>query len=194
MAKASFVNGESVSLTVCDGSGLLTTYVFTFDTTGGGVPVGTTQVNISGATTAADVAAILLTAINSQLSTYIGVADHGAGLLALTTRPESGINGIPPYFFGLTNNTITETVANAGFVVTGFLGGVMYETFSVTADPSGRYFVCPRNQTCSSFRISIQDAVSDAAPLGDSFNLDSISLLVGVKKNLARLPAAQKLA
>lgn len=86
--------------------------VYEFDTAGDGVTAGRIQVNISGATTAADVATILRTAILAN-QPAIAVVNAGSGVLNLTHNwPGVGAN-----------NTITENVVNAGHTVSGFTGG-----------------------------------------------------------------------
>src|SRR5262245_19454641 len=60
VAKANHVDGETV--TIHDGYG---SRIFEYDVTGNGVTAGRVAVDISGATDAASVGAILVTAINS---------------------------------------------------------------------------------------------------------------------------------
>lgn len=189
VAKASIVNGETVTIQALSGAtGTPYSGVFTFDTTGGGVPAGTVQVNISTDVTAAQVAARLATAITTF---FLGDFTVSAPASIITLTAAWSLT----YLYSVSNLTITETVANAGFTVTGLSGGFSYETVGLTSlvglDGSGRYFVCPKRQDCTSFRVTISD---DSTANYDTFNLDGMSLLVGVKKNLARLPLAQRLA
>lgn len=97
VAKASMADTDI--MTINDGT---TTVTYEFDTAGNGVTGGRVQVNISGASTAASVAAILKTAINANQS-YIAVTDNLDGTLSLAATSKSII--------------MTETVANAGFLV-----------------------------------------------------------------------------
>lgn len=110
IAKADFVDGET--LTIGDGTHSV---VFEFDVAGNGVTPGRTAVDISGATTAASVAVILDAAING-ITTGLTVTstDNLDGTLSL----ENDATG------ALGNVVITETVANAGFLVSGMSGGV----------------------------------------------------------------------
>lgn len=108
--KADFVDGET--LTLDDGVNAAT--VFEFDVNGTGVSGGNVQVDISGATTAIDVAAILHTAIN-------GV---GAGLAITSTNPGTGTLNLQNDATGSTGNVaIADTVADVDFTHTGMTGG-----------------------------------------------------------------------
>jgi hypothetical protein len=97
VAKASMADTDI--MTINDGT---TTVTYEFDTAGNGVTGGRVQVNISGATTAASVAVILKAAIEAN-QTYITVTHDGLGVLTLASTTK--------------NITLTETVANAGFLV-----------------------------------------------------------------------------
>ncbi len=108
--KANYTAGFSDFMTIPDGFTVPIRYYF--DTIGAGGGTGT-QVNISGATTAADVAAILLTAIQATQPYTFTAVNTGAGLLTLTHNHQG--TG--------TNATVTENVANAGHTVSGFTGG-----------------------------------------------------------------------
>lgn len=104
--KADLIDGETLTIG---------TVVFEFDVNGTGVTAGRTQVNVSGATTAAEVAAILHTAIN-------GV---GAGLLITSTDNLDGTLDLEADVAGVAGNlAISDTVADTDFVVTGMAGGV----------------------------------------------------------------------
>jgi len=118
VAKASYTaSTDYITLTAPDG----TTYAFWFDTTGGdSEPAGSSgadnsyQVDISGDTSAADVAATLEGVIDSN---SIGVdADDsaGSGQVDLT---------VDEYGFEGNDWAIAETVGDAGFTVTAFSGG-----------------------------------------------------------------------
>ena len=117
VAKADLVDGET--LTISDGTHSV---VFEFDVTGDGVTSGRTAVDVSAATTAADVAAVLHGVING-ITTGLTVTstDNLDGTLDLQ-NDATGVLG---------NVTITETVVNAGFLVTGMSGGVD-ENFGLT--------------------------------------------------------------
>jgi hypothetical protein len=110
IAKTNFVDGET--LTISDGTHTAT--IFEFDKDGGGVAGGHVQVDISGATTAADVAAILVTAINGVTTTLtVTATDNMDGTIALAADAKDTTHNV----------TITETVANASFLVSGMSGG-----------------------------------------------------------------------
>ncbi len=108
-AKANYIDTDYMAIP----DALLGTKVYEFDTAGDGASGGRIAVNISGATTAANVAAILKTAIEASQGTLI-VTDAGSGVLTLAHKI-AGVIG---------NVTITENVANAGHTVAGLTGGV----------------------------------------------------------------------
>lgn len=111
VAKASLVDGETV--TIQDDQA---TYVFEFDVAGDGVSAGNIQVNVSTDTTADDVGVRLNTAINNSAIRITSVTDAAAGTTdRLILRADKAGTGF--------NNTITETVAAAGFTVSGMSGG-----------------------------------------------------------------------
>lgn len=117
VAKASCVDGDNFTI------GAVTFY---FDESGAYTPAGgygatKVRLNVSGATTAADCAAIGVTAINA--SAALCKAVHISGGLVLLIATTSGVAG---------NSTITESVANAGFLVSGLTGGRDASTFSTT--------------------------------------------------------------
>ncbi len=109
VAKASMADTDYMTI----GDGIQVAKLYEFDTAGDGVTAGRVQVNISASVTAADVAAVLKTAIEAN-NPAIAVTDAGSGVLNLAHK----IAGT------LGNVTITENVANAGFLVTGMTGGV----------------------------------------------------------------------
>lgn len=110
VAKANLVDGETV--TIGDGTN---TKVFEFDVNGTGVTAGRVQVNVSAASTAADVAALLHAAINGVTT----------GLLVTSVDNLDGTLDLVADVAGAAGNvSITDTVANAGFSVTGMAGGV----------------------------------------------------------------------
>lgn len=108
VTKANFADSDYMTID----DGCQTAVVYEFDTAGDGVTAGRVQVNISGDTTAADCAATLATAIGAN-QPAITVTDNGDGTLSLAHN-FPGTAG---------NKTITENVANAGFLVSGLSGG-----------------------------------------------------------------------
>lgn len=115
VAQANFVDGETFVLD----DGETPPITFHIDQTGtytpgGGYDATNIQVDISGDTTADDVAATALTAINGVASLKITAGAATAGLQPLTAD-EVGAQA---------NNAILETVADAGFIVTGLSNGV----------------------------------------------------------------------
>lgn len=121
VAKASFDDNDTVTI----GDGVNAPKIYEFDFAGDGVTAGSVQVNISGATTAADCAAILKTAIEANQPLFT-VVNAGAGLLNLTHK-----------LYGTVGNvTITENVTDAGFLVTGMSGGTNASTANAAADPA----------------------------------------------------------
>ncbi len=103
LAKASYVDTDF--MTIIDEYGLAK--LFEFDTAGDGVTAGRIQVNISADTTAADVAARLVTAIVANCP-WLTVLDNVDGTIDLThKRPGVAGNEV----------IITDDVANAGHVV-----------------------------------------------------------------------------
>lgn len=108
--KADLIDGETV--TIDDGTNTPT--VFEFDVNGTGVAGSNVQVNVSSDTTAIQVAARLHAAIN-------GV---GGTLTVTSTNPGTGTLNLVNDAPGATGNeTITDTVADTDFVVTGMAGG-----------------------------------------------------------------------
>lgn len=103
--------------TINDGLG--TTIVFTFRT----VPVVLFDVPFTGADTAAVVAASIAATINAQ--TYLSISavvdPVDATIVNLTHTKETATGNV----------AVTEAVANAGFLVTGMVGGVGTE-FAIT--------------------------------------------------------------
>ena len=105
--KANYVDTDY--MTISDGINPAVRYEF--DTAGDGASSGV-AVNISGATTAVDVAGILRTAIIAN-QPGLEVTDNADGTLTITHR-WPGVGG---------NNTMTENVTNAGHTVSGLSGG-----------------------------------------------------------------------
>jgi len=107
VAKALLVSGELVTLT--DTAGVAAN--FEFDTTGGGVTPGNVQVDVSGDTTASDVATTLQAAVAGD-AIEVTAVKVGDGVNFTQDKP--GTAG---------NTTIVETVADVGFLSSGFSGG-----------------------------------------------------------------------
>lgn len=106
VAKASLIdNTDTITLTNAAGVGT----TFAFDVDGGGVPSGT-PVNISGDTTADDVAATLAGVIDGTT----GFAAVAVGAVVTVTQSDPGATG---------NYAIVENVVNGSFTVTGFING-----------------------------------------------------------------------
>lgn len=116
VAKASHVDAETVTLN--DGYGAL---VFEYDVTGNGVTAGRVNVDISAATDAASVGVILAAAINASTTKH---AD-GTGFAMTAVHTGTGLVYVWSENFGTVGNkTITETVADVGFTVSGLSGAV----------------------------------------------------------------------
>ena len=107
VAKANLIDGET--FTISDGT---TAKVFEFDVDGGGVGGSNVQVNVSGVTTAIEVAGVAHTAIN------------GATFNVTSTNPGTGTLTLANDASGSTGNVaITDTVTNSGFTHIGMGGG-----------------------------------------------------------------------
>lgn len=109
VAKASLVDTDYITI----GDGVTPAKLYEFDTAGDGVTAGRIQVDISTDTTAAQVAARLKTAIEANQPLFT-VTDNADGTLTITHK----IPGV------VGNSTITENVANAGFLVVGLSNGL----------------------------------------------------------------------
>lgn len=109
VAKVNYVDTDYMTV----GDGFSAPKEYEFDTAGDGVTSGRIQVNISGATSAADVAATLKTAINTAQPSF-SVVDNADGTLSLEHKMVGAIGNV----------TMTENVADAGHLVTGMSGGV----------------------------------------------------------------------
>lgn len=117
VAKASLVDGDNFTLP--------TGHQFWFDVGGAYTPAGgydatNVRLNVSGATTAESVAAIIKTAINASASTTKAITTDGAGKLLLAETVGGSAK----------NGAIVEAVANAGFLVQGMWGGLDANAFS----------------------------------------------------------------
>lgn len=106
--QANIIDGELVTLPDAGG----TDVIFEFDQTGTNTPApGNIEVDVSGDTTANDVAVTLASVINAQPE-FTAPAPGAAVVAVSQADPGTGGNG-----------TITEGVADAGFLVSGFAGG-----------------------------------------------------------------------
>lgn len=110
VAQANLVDGETFVLD--DGTNPAVT--FEYDVAGDGVGGGNVQINVSGDTTADEVRDTTITAINGAGSLNISAANGGAGRVRVY-NDNVGTAG---------NQTITESVADAGFTVSGMSGGM----------------------------------------------------------------------
>lgn len=108
VAKAFLFDADYLTI----GDGLSAPKLYELDVTGDGVTAGRIQVNVSTDTTAATVAARLRTAILAN-QPALSVTDNADGTLTVA-HLISGTVG---------NVTMTENVANAGFLVTGLANG-----------------------------------------------------------------------
>jgi hypothetical protein len=109
VAKANLLDAETFTLS--DGYDSET---FEFDVDDDGVTGGNVEVDVVADTTDIQVATRMVSAINGT-SLYITAANSGGTSATVTlTQDRGGTRG---------NTTITETVANAGFVATSFTGG-----------------------------------------------------------------------
>jgi hypothetical protein len=106
--KANYLDGETHTI----GDGMSVAKVYEFDVTPNGVTAGRVAVDISGATTAAQVATILVAAIVANQPS-ITPTDNGDGTIDLEHN-WAGAGG---------NITQSNTVANAGHTHTGLSGG-----------------------------------------------------------------------
>jgi hypothetical protein len=123
VAKASLLDNQTFTIN----DGVNTAVVFEFKVTGGYVRTGTdTTVDVSGATDAASVAAIIRTAINGVTTALAVTAGTVVGAVVPLTNDA----------YGAYNTAITDTVVNAGFVCTGMSGGAIFTpTSTYTAIP-----------------------------------------------------------
>lgn len=108
VAKASLVDTDYFTID----DGVDTPVIYELDVTGDGVTSGRTRIDVSSATTSTSVATIVAAVITAT-QTRLVVADNEDGTLSLHHK-RCGIVG---------NVSITENVANAGFLVTGMSGG-----------------------------------------------------------------------
>jgi hypothetical protein len=118
VAVANLVDAETFTIT--DGYGVA--WVFEFDVNGTGVTAGRIQVNVSTDTTDAHVKDRIITAINSATLTVAGKKE------VFTVEAVSGGTAVVNLRATVSgtdwNKTITETVVDAGFTVTGMSGAI----------------------------------------------------------------------
>lgn len=107
VAFANLIDTETVTLTDAGGNAI----EFEFDTLGNGIVGAGVQVNVSGDTTANDVAVTLAAVIDARAE-FVSPVPGGA--VVGVTQADPGVGG---------NTAIAEAVADAGFTVTGFAGG-----------------------------------------------------------------------
>lgn len=124
--KANYADTDYMTI----GDGMNPDVLYEFDTAGNGVTAGRVQVNISGATTAAQVAAILRTAILAN-QPGLSVVDNTDGTLSLTHN-WPGAGG---------NVAMTENVANAGHTVAGMSGGAAPAAGAISTDTTQKLMV-----------------------------------------------------
>lgn len=122
---AQLVDGETFTLD----DGVNTASVFEFDVAGDGVTGGNVAVDVSSITTADEVRDAIISAINGLDPSIflIDAADGGAATVDLE-NPRVGNSG---------NTTSSDTVVDAGFVVTNMAGGVDYPTQFPDANGEG---------------------------------------------------------
>lgn len=128
VANASMADGDYVTI----GDGINPAILFEYDKSADGVTSGRTSW-AAGASSATDVAVTLKNAINTAMPALL--ATNVAGVVTVTHR-WPGAGG---------NITITENVANAGFLVTGMSGGAdsaANASASLTATTTVKLFKC----------------------------------------------------
>jgi hypothetical protein len=167
VAQADLVDGESFVIP----DGITTPRRFWIDESGTYTPVGgynatNIRLDLSAATTAEDCAQVFKTAINAIAADYRvkATTSNGTGLMSLVNEV-TGTQG---------NVTITESVANAGFLVVGMTGGA--------------------NATVDEFKIKarVQAAggrdgnseISDADYIGQLWDVDASPFLRAVGRNM----------
>lgn len=111
---ASLVDGEKFTLN----DGVNPATVFEFDS-GGGVSGANVAVAFTGGDSAGTVRDAVIAAINGVVGALLITASIGGASVVTLTADRSGTVG---------NQTVTETVADAGFIVTGMSGGTSATT------------------------------------------------------------------
>jgi hypothetical protein len=139
IAKASFLDNETFTLD--DG---LRAVVFAFHKTGAYVPVtGEVEVDIQTDVTSDDVRDRIITAINGVAGFNITASNGGVATVDLV-NDLGGTGG---------NNTISDTVANAGFTHTGMSGGTLSTCIEIAANVSVLTDVAVENLVISENRL-----------------------------------------
>lgn len=126
VAPGSIVDGET--FTIFDGVNSPVT--FEFDTVPDGVVAGNVVVDISAALDADDVRDAIVTAVNAE-------AAAGTLLITATGTVAAQVDLLHARTGTVGNQAITETVADAGFVVSGMSGGTDDVTLTVNDDGNG---------------------------------------------------------
>jgi len=120
VAGSALVDTETFTLN----DGVNTPTVFEFDS-GGGVTGGHTAVTFTGGMTADQVRDAIISAVNGVTTTLLITASSGGAATVTLTHDRKGTVG---------NRTLSETVADAGFVITNMTGGAGDKvTLSVSA-------------------------------------------------------------
>ena len=123
VAGASLVDTETFTLS----DGVNTPTVFEFDS-GGGVTVGNVAVPFTALDTATQVRDAIITAINGVGATLLITASSGGAALVNLVNETQGTVG---------NTLSSDTVVNAGFVVTNMTGGLDQTAGSIVDDGTG---------------------------------------------------------
>jgi hypothetical protein len=137
VAQALLVDGETLVI----GDGRNTAITFEFDVAGDGVTSGNVILDVSASVTATDVRDVIITAVNAQFV--------ARDLLVSAYAYDTDIVQLLGQACQIANIAITETVANAGFLVTGMSGGVgptntvYLETEHWTVTGTGNPFLDP---------------------------------------------------
>lgn len=165
VAKASMADTDYITIP----DGYNPPVVYEFDEQGDGVTAGRVQVNISGATSDEDVATILKAAIEANQPLF--TVEQAAGVLTLTHKAPGAAGNV----------TITENVANAGFLVTGMSGGLS-ATQNTTADRTVKLFKVPAGKNLV---IDGVDYINPTGLAADNSNHFEIALKKGSTKMAA---------
>lgn len=149
---------DTETFTINDGTNAAT--VFEFDS-GGGVTPGNIAIAYAGTETAAQMAALIATAINARAPTTLRVRAYNS-----TGSAEVQLENMIPGVSG--NQAITDTVANAGFVVAGFADGLgtPLTTFSL---PNGSPLVAAP-VAADQFTVELPATVLEFEGIADAAN------------------------
>lgn len=121
---ANLVDGETFTLN----DGVNTPTIFEIDKLANGAAGGHVAIDISAAVSAADVAALIITAINARDDSLLITATSGGGAVVELEHVNTGEVG---------NQTLTETVTHVAFVITNMTGGEDDEAMTITDDGVG---------------------------------------------------------